>query len=57
MANFAAGNVTSESSATNKAPFALVAAVVALFFIWGGLTSLNDNLIPKLIPTCGDPDL
>jgi MFS transporter, FHS family, L-fucose permease len=48
MANFAAGNVTSESSATNKAPFALVAAVVALFFIWGGLTSLNDILIPKL---------
>jgi MFS transporter, FHS family, L-fucose permease len=31
-----------------SAPFALVAAVVALFFIWGGLTSLNDILIPKL---------
>ena len=30
------------------APFALVAAVVGLFFIWGGLTSLNDILIPKL---------
>ncbi|MEJ7932915.1 sugar MFS transporter [Sphingobium sp. AN558] len=27
---------------------ALVAAVVALFFLWGGLTSLNDILIPKL---------
>lgn len=26
----------------------LVAAVVGLFFIWGGLTSLNDILIPKL---------
>jgi len=26
----------------------MVAAVVALFFIWGGLTSLNDILIPKL---------
>ncbi|WP_340268647.1 sugar MFS transporter [Sphingobium mellinum] len=26
----------------------LVAAVVALFFLWGGLTSLNDILIPKL---------
>ncbi|HEX7887023.1 MAG TPA: sugar MFS transporter [Phenylobacterium sp.] len=25
-----------------------MAAVVALFFIWGGLTSLNDILIPKL---------
>jgi MFS transporter, FHS family, L-fucose permease len=33
---------------SGKAPFALVAAVVALFFIWGGLTSLNDILIPKL---------
>lgn len=31
-----------------KAPHVLVAAVVALFFIWGGLTSLNDILIPKL---------
>jgi FHS family L-fucose permease-like MFS transporter len=30
------------------APTALVLAVVALFFIWGGLTSLNDILIPKL---------
>lgn len=30
------------------APRALVAAVVGLFFIWGGLTSLNDILIPKL---------
>lgn len=30
------------------APRALVLAVVALFFIWGGLTSLNDVLIPKL---------
>jgi MFS transporter, FHS family, L-fucose permease len=30
------------------APRALVFAVVALFFIWGGLTSLNDILIPKL---------
>jgi MFS transporter, FHS family, L-fucose permease len=37
-------------SSTNDgaAPFALVAAVVGLFFIWGGLTSLNDILIPKL---------
>lgn len=26
---------------------ALVIAVVALFFIWGGITSLNDVLIPK----------
>ena len=33
---------------SEAAPFALVALVVALFFIWGGLTSLNDILIPKL---------
>lgn len=26
----------------------LLACVVALFFIWGGITSLNDILIPKL---------
>jgi MFS transporter, FHS family, L-fucose permease len=31
-----------------NAPRTLVLAVVALFFIWGGLTSLNDVLIPKL---------
>jgi MFS transporter, FHS family, L-fucose permease len=31
-----------------NAPFSLMCAVVALFFIWGGLTSLNDVLIPKL---------
>jgi MFS transporter, FHS family, L-fucose permease len=35
-------------TAESKAPLALVSAVVALFFIWGGLTSLNDILIPKL---------
>lgn len=35
-------------TADTKAPFALVASVIALFFIWGGLTSLNDILIPKL---------
>ena len=27
---------------------ALVAGVVALFFLWGSVTSLNDILIPKL---------
>lgn len=31
-----------------RASFALLALVVALFFIWGGITSLNDILIPKL---------
>lgn len=29
-------------------PRSMVFAVVALFFVWGGLTSLNDVLIPKL---------
>lgn len=29
-------------------PLALLVFVVALFFIWGGVTSLNDILIPKL---------
>jgi FHS family L-fucose permease-like MFS transporter len=33
---------------TAEPPSTLVVAVVALFFIWGGLTSLNDILIPKL---------
>lgn len=36
------------NSSHTPASRALVAAVVALFFIWGGLTSLNDILIPKL---------
>lgn len=31
-----------------RTPAMLVAGVVALFFIWGGITSLNDVLIPKL---------
>ena len=47
----AAGPLPS-SGGTNAAaadtPRALVIAVVVLFFIWGGLTSLNDVLIPKL---------
>jgi MFS transporter, FHS family, L-fucose permease len=46
MAGFGGG--VAPSGEGTKAPFALVAAVVALFFIWGGLTSLNDILIPKL---------
>lgn len=36
------------SGVTLDAPRSLILAVVALFFIWGGLTSLNDVLIPKL---------
>jgi MFS transporter, FHS family, L-fucose permease len=46
MAGF--GGSSAPSGDGTKAPVALVAAVVALFFIWGGLTSLNDILIPKL---------
>ena len=35
-------------TSTPTAGRSLVLMVVALFFIWGGLTSLNDILIPKL---------
>ncbi|MGH8530519.1 MAG: sugar MFS transporter [Nevskiales bacterium] len=38
----------SSSQAGRQAPALLLAGVVALFFIWGGITSLNDVLIPKL---------
>ncbi|MDB5683968.1 MAG: sugar transporter [Sphingomonas bacterium] len=34
--------------AGGSAPAALLILVIALFFIWGGITSLNDILIPKL---------
>jgi MFS transporter, FHS family, L-fucose permease len=47
MANMAVSG-SDQGKGSSPAPFALVAAVVALFFIWGGLTSLNDILIPKL---------
>ncbi|MGC1468895.1 MAG: sugar MFS transporter [Sphingorhabdus sp.] len=45
-----APNIQSSTSNLERtvAPRALVFVVVALFFIWGGLTSLNDILIPKL---------
>ncbi len=48
-----AAPIAPQVSQTTGAPDApvirpLVIAVVALFFIWGGLTSLNDVLIPKL---------
>lgn len=46
MANI--GKVTPSTTKNGPAPFILVAAIVALFFIWGGLTSLNDILVPKL---------
>lgn len=42
------GTTTTTGVGNLTAPRTLVLAVVALFFIWGGLTSLNDVLIPKL---------
>ncbi len=36
------------SSENSNVSLSLLSAVIALFFIWGGLTSLNDILIPKL---------
>ena len=44
----AASATSSQDTTSVNAPTALVLVVVALFFIWGGLTSLNDVLIPKL---------
>jgi FHS family L-fucose permease-like MFS transporter len=38
---------TGRTASRNAAPW-LVALVVSLFFIWGGATSLNDVLVPKL---------
>jgi FHS family L-fucose permease-like MFS transporter len=45
-----ARNATAVKAATgaSKAAPALVALIVGLFFMWGGATSLNDILIPKL---------
>jgi FHS family L-fucose permease-like MFS transporter len=42
-----AGAAAKSTGAKAAAP-ALVALIVGLFFIWGGATSLNDILIPKL---------
>lgn len=41
-------SAASDSDTLSAAPRSMVLAVVSLFFIWGGLTSLNDVLIPKL---------
>ncbi len=48
MAGPTSGTISPTSNGGVNAPRALVLAVVVLFFIWGGLTSLNDVLIPKL---------
>jgi FHS family L-fucose permease-like MFS transporter len=42
------GAGSGSSVRSGSGAFALVALVVSLFFIWGGVTSLNDILIPKL---------
>lgn len=47
MDNFCSAS-SEQKHERGAAPAALLAAVVALFFLWGGLTSLNDVLIPKL---------
>ena len=46
MANI--GTAPRSTTENDAAPLMLVGAIVALFFIWGGLTSLNDILVPKL---------
>jgi hypothetical protein len=48
MAGPTLGATATKGQGGLDAPRTLVLAVVALFFIWGGLTSLNDVLIPKL---------
>ena len=42
------GQAARAPPARGSTSFALVVLVVSLFFIWGGATSLNDILIPKL---------
>lgn len=37
-----------DASVGGGSPLPLVVLVVSLFFIWGGITSLNDVLVPKL---------
>lgn len=48
MATSAPAAKPASSSAALRGGVALVVLVVSLFFIWGGITSLNDVLIPKL---------
>ena len=47
-ATSAAPRAAARSTGAATAAPALVALIVGLFFIWGGATSLNDILIPKL---------
>ncbi|MDB5426130.1 MAG: sugar transporter, partial [Phenylobacterium sp.] len=48
MVQPAAATPVHDSGAGVSSAAWLVVLVVSLFFIWGGITSLNDILIPKL---------
>jgi FHS family L-fucose permease-like MFS transporter len=48
MAGISGISTTNGAAASPRAPVALLVCVISLFFIWGGITSLNDILIPKL---------
>jgi FHS family L-fucose permease-like MFS transporter len=48
MAGVSATVAAAQPSDSPRASVVLLACVISLFFIWGGITSLNDILIPKL---------
>lgn len=48
MLGASASGSASPPRGSMPAPLGLVVLVVMLFFVWGGVTSLNDILIPKL---------
>jgi MFS transporter, FHS family, L-fucose permease len=48
MAGIPATVAVTQTSDSPRASVVLLACVISLFFIWGGITSLNDILIPKL---------
>jgi FHS family L-fucose permease-like MFS transporter len=48
MAGVSATVAATQTSDSPRASVVLLTCVISLFFIWGGITSLNDILIPKL---------
>jgi len=48
MAGISGTSISSGATGSPRASVVLLACVISLFFIWGGITSLNDILIPKL---------
>ena len=48
MAGVSATVAATQTAESPRASVILLACVISLFFIWGGITSLNDILIPKL---------